>query len=138
MSVGAVDGSTAGSGVSTPSTASGLTGFDQDMFLKLFVAQLRQQSPFDPVSSQDFINQVAQFSSVEAVQSMRLSLDAMRVQEGLAMGSALIGRQVVYTGPEGEEQVGLVEQVTQTDGSVFLQVDGSPVSLSDVRAVLPV
>ena len=136
MSVGSVGGATAAA--STASAANPFTGFDKDLFLKLFVAQLREQSPFDPVGSQDFVNQMAQFSSVEAVQSMRSSLDVMRAQQGLVTASALIGRQVEFMGPDGEPQVGVVEQVSQTEGSVFIQVGGLSVSLSDLRVVLPV
>ena len=137
MEVDATIGSTATATGTTSATAAGSLGsFDKDMFLKLFVAQLRQQSPFDAVETKDFMIQMAQFSSVEALQNMSTSMDVLRRQQGLAMGSTLIGRQVQYFGIAAELLTGVVDRVTQANGAVFLQVNGAQIGLDDVRAVL--
>jgi len=52
---------------STPTdTATGTTGkVDQDMFLKLLVAQLKNQDPLAPQDSTQFVAQLATFSSLD-------------------------------------------------------------------------
>ncbi len=132
MEVGAVGGSTAGVGTSTAASS---TGFDKELFLKLFVAQLKGQNPFDAMDTSDFGNQMAQFSSLEALQNMRESVDVMRAEQGLALASGLIGSQVEYMDDDGELVTGLVELVTQAEGSIFLQVNGFPVGLAEIRTV---
>ena len=37
----------------------------QDTFLRLFIAQLENQDPLDPTSNEEFVAQLAQFSSLE-------------------------------------------------------------------------
>ena len=139
MAVEGIDGAApGGAGASGQgATSSVFESFDQDMFLKLFVAQLQRQTPFDVVETKDFVAQMAQFTAVESMVSMRASLDALAAQQGLAMASALIGQQVEALDLEGQPLVGVVEQVNVAGGTVFLQVDGVLVPLGDVQAVLP-
>lgn len=42
----------------------GLGALDQGDFLKLMVAQLQQQDPFEPVDNKDMLAQMAQFSTL--------------------------------------------------------------------------
>lgn len=44
--------------------ASGTTSLGQGDFLKLLIAQLQQQDPFEPVDNKDMLAQMAQFSSL--------------------------------------------------------------------------
>ena len=41
---------------------------DRDAFLKLFTTQLKNQNPLDPMENEAFVAQLAQFSSLEAIQ----------------------------------------------------------------------
>ena len=43
---------------------------NQDMFLQLLVEQLKNQDPMSPMDSQDFVAQMAEFSSLEKLQSI--------------------------------------------------------------------
>lgn len=74
---------------------------DQDAFLKLLVAQLRNQDPLNPMSNQDFIAQTAQFRSVEELSNIRQAIGRLAPGQGgndLATGAALIGRTVKANG----------------------------------------
>lgn len=42
-----------------------------DMFLKLLMAQLKSQSPLDPLDPNQFVNQLAQFNSLNELIQIR-------------------------------------------------------------------
>jgi flagellar basal-body rod modification protein FlgD len=73
----------------------------RDQFLTLLVAQLKNQDPLNPLESQDFTAQMAQFSSLEQLFDVNESL--MNIQAGIQAGqneSALdyIGMEVKASG----------------------------------------
>jgi flagellar basal-body rod modification protein FlgD len=51
-----------------------------DTFLKLLVAQLRNQDPLNPTDGVQFLTQLTQFSSLEQTLGMKQDLDAIRQQ----------------------------------------------------------
>lgn len=59
-------------------TGTGATGdassLGKDAFLQLLVSQMKNQDPMAPTDNQAFIAQLAQFSSLEQLQSMNTSL----------------------------------------------------------------
>jgi flagellar basal-body rod modification protein FlgD len=71
----------------------------KDDFLKLLVAQLKNQNPLNPLANDQFISQSAQFSSLEALQNIQKGVEAMGggAGDGQALSSAagLLGRPVV-------------------------------------------
>lgn len=73
----------------------------QDAFLKLMIAQLKNQDPTKPADPTEFLGQLAQFSTVSGIQDMRDSIaslsDAMRGSQVLG-GTALVGHAVLATG----------------------------------------
>lgn len=84
---------------STSSAAADSLGRDE--FLTLLVAQLKNQDPLNPMESQDFTAQMAQFSSLEQLFDVNKSLQG--IQEAIAArenDSALdyIGKQVKAAG----------------------------------------
>lgn len=81
----------AGSGGATQSatSAGGATQtVNQDLFLKLMVAQLRNQNPLNPVDGVDFLAQLSQVSTVEQLVAVRQQLEAIRktLESGPAQG----------------------------------------------------
>ena len=64
----------------TPAKASELpsTDISRDAFLKLLVAQLKNQDPMQPSDGAQFIAQLAQFSQLEQSISMKEDLQAIR------------------------------------------------------------
>lgn len=73
---------------------------EKDAFLKLLVAQLRNQNPLNPLSNDQFINQSAAFSSLEALRSIQSSLEATAGGNSQLTGAAdLLGKKVTgHTG----------------------------------------
>ena len=69
----------------------------KDAFLQLMIAQLQNQDPLSPAKNEDFIAQLAQFSSVEGIQNINDSMQELassfRSSQAL-QASSLVGRQV--------------------------------------------
>ena len=59
----------------TPNTKS--NGADQETFLKLLVAQLKNQDPLSPQDATQFVAQLAQFSSLDQLISINQQLGAL-------------------------------------------------------------
>lgn len=111
--------------------------------MKLLVAQLRNQDPMAPTDNQQFIAQLAQFSTLEEMQGVNENLVALALlQESNAVlaqltnSSSLIGKNVSYSDPSsGESARGVVDSVKLTEGQVLLHIDGQDVPLSHVTEV---
>ena len=59
--------------------ASGTDGLaNEQTFLKLFVAQLKNQDPLNPQDGTQFVAQLAQFSQLEQSLQMRQDLDVVK------------------------------------------------------------
>ena len=118
------------------------TALDRDAFMQLLIAQMRNQDPTEPTSNEQFIAQLAQFSSLEEMQGVNENLVGLAaLQQGNALmsqltnASALIGNKVVYNDSTGQSQEGVVDSVRFENGSVVLQVGGASVPLSAVLEV---
>lgn len=74
---------------------------DMDAFLRLLTVQLQHQDPLDPLSSDEFVAQLAQFSSLEELVGMQSSLDAVYLAVASmnnASMAGLLGTEVVAVG----------------------------------------
>ena len=77
----------------------------KDDFLRLLVAQLRNQDPLSPASNQEFVAQLAQFSSLEQLMEMNKSMDSNLEMNGFvansvnnSIASTFIGKEVRAVG----------------------------------------
>lgn len=76
----------------------------QDAFLQLMITQLQNQDPTKPLDSNEFIAQLAQFSSVSSLSDMSKSV--AKLSEAIysnqaVQASSLIGRNVLVGGDTG-------------------------------------
>lgn len=73
------NGSSPASGDAPGATAPGPnSSVTKDMFLKLLVAQIRNQDPLNPSDSVQFLTQLAQFTQLEQTLGMSSDLAAIR------------------------------------------------------------
>ena len=73
----------------------------QEEFFELMVAQLKNQDPLEPMESNQFLGQVAQFSTVTGVQNMLQAIEGLSssFQSSQALqASTLVGRDVLIPG----------------------------------------
>jgi flagellar basal-body rod modification protein FlgD len=108
-------------------------------FLKLLMAQLQNQDPMKPMDDSQMIAQMAQFSALEATQSLQATIQTNANTQTVAQAGALIGKYVQSDQSDGSSIVGAVSGVnfTSTDGviSPSLVVNGMDVDYSSIRRV---
>jgi len=115
-----------GSPASTTQAAAGKNAeMGKDQFLKLFVAQLQMQDPMNPMKDQDFMGQMASFSTLEQVSNLAKANEAIAANLAQSHAVGLIGRTVTYTGEDGAAQTGVVEKVSKQGGTSVLTVNGT-------------
>ena len=68
---------------------------DYDAFLRLLIAQMKNQDPTKPTDPSQFVAQLASFSSVEQAIKTNNKLDTLMTTMALSQGEGLIGRTVV-------------------------------------------
>ena len=74
--VGALNGPAAnGARAQTPANSSGNIGEERDLFLKLLVAQLKNQDPLAPQDGSQFVAQLAQINTLDQLVSIRQLLE---------------------------------------------------------------
>jgi flagellar basal-body rod modification protein FlgD len=105
-------------------------------FLNLLVSQLRNQDPMEPVKQEDFLAQLAQFSTLEGVEKLNANFEAQlsmqqdtRWMEQLSQASSLIGKSVIYKNEAGEPVEGRVNSVQINADSFSLLVNDQKVEL---------
>ena len=79
-SINALAGSAATPGAATNTAATSATDplAQEQTFLKLLVAQIKNQNPLSPVDGIQFVTQLAQFSELEQVTRIRSDLEGLR------------------------------------------------------------
>jgi flagellar basal-body rod modification protein FlgD len=119
------------------------TQLDKDAFMQLLVQQIRNQDPLEPVTNEDFIAQLASFSSLEEMEqlndnvvSMVLLQQSNALLQQLTDSSALIGRTITWEESDGGAlKSGVVQSVKIDGGIALLKVDGEDVPLPYVIQV---
>lgn len=126
------------SGVSSTTTASTSTvkSTGKDQFLKLFLTQLQNQNPLEPMQDRDFLMQLAQFTQVENAEETVRTLQNLQTLITSTQATALLGKQVTAM-PEGETSPveGKVSAVRFTADGVWLLVDGKQVRVQNIVQV---
>ncbi len=96
---------------------------DKDAFLKLLIAQLRNQDPMNPIEDKDFIAQLATFSSLEQMQKLNTANEKAGQSQAAAQAVALIGRQVDFASVDFDMPMyGEVTSVVFEGGAPLLRV----------------
>jgi flagellar basal-body rod modification protein FlgD len=116
--------------------------FGDNPFMQLLTAQLKNQTPLQPVDNTSFMNQMASYSTMQQQSQLNANLlklldyqGALARMQGLSEGSALLGKEVTYAGDGGAEAHGTVQSVFVTEsGDVKLKLTDS--KEIDLRAVL--
>ena len=125
--IGPVDGNSA----SSPQP-SALGALDGNAFLKLMIAQLQYQNPFQPMDTTAMMQQTSALTSVQTLQDMSALQKAMLGMQEAATANGFIGKQVTATDASGSTLTGVVRNVTYTATGPLLNVEGTDVPIADI------
>jgi flagellar basal-body rod modification protein FlgD len=132
-------GSVAGTGAAAvPAAADHTSGVGQlgsDAFLKLLVAQLKYQNPLEPANGTEFLQQTAQFSTVEALQNIAESQQQLMGMQQVSLALGMVGQEVTALGGDGYQIRGTVDAVRFVADGPVLTIDGLEVPFTDVLGV---
>jgi flagellar basal-body rod modification protein FlgD len=85
-------------GTSSSSTTSSTTSLGKEDFMKLLLAQLKNQDPLEPMEGTEFSAQLAQFSSLEQLTNMNTELATQGVNQmtmGYTQSVNMIGKEAI-------------------------------------------
>ncbi|MES2355357.1 MAG: flagellar hook capping FlgD N-terminal domain-containing protein [Pseudomonadota bacterium] len=98
--------------IGSPTTLSAVSAqastISQDEFLKVLLTQLQFQDPLKPMDNQQFLAQMAQFSSLEQTRQLNDRIDQLLTIQSSSQSIGLIGKTVEVSTSSGS----VVGQVT--------------------------
>lgn len=111
---------------------------DKDLFLKLLVAQMTNQDPFNTQDPTQYVTQLAQFNMLEQTMALNNNMEyligmtnGLLVNSAMSSASELIGKNVEVYAPieDGYDTTktmsGVVESVHIKDGTVYMDIRDS-------------
>jgi flagellar basal-body rod modification protein FlgD len=104
-----------------PTETKSKTAVDYESFLKLLVAEMKNQDPTKPMESTDFVAQLATFSQVEQTVQSNTKLDQILQSTALSQAGSLIGRKI--TSADGATS-GIIAEVKIKSGGVVAVLEG--------------
>lgn len=96
------------------------TTLNYDNFLKLLMAQMKNQNPTDPMKSTEYMGQLATFSQVEQSVNMNSKLDALLASSAMSQGGNLIGQTITSA---DQKTTGTVTSVQMTKNGLLAHLD---------------
>lgn len=115
----------------------------RDEFLQLLVTQLRHQDPLEPVKQEDFLSQLAQFSTLEGIETLNSNFEQqLAVQQDLVQmqqftqSSSLIGKEVTFESESTDSnKQGIVEGVVVTRDGLRLRVADDLIAIDQIKSL---
>ena len=123
--------------VKTDSTSSAKkdgSTLDKQAFLQLLVAQMKYQDPLEPTDNTEYVAQLAQFSSLEAMNNMGETMDMQRAA-GL-IGKVVTASTTNETTGVTTEVTGTVDKITHSGSKTYVIINGEQYNLDDVKEVI--
>ncbi|MDQ6433714.1 flagellar hook assembly protein FlgD [Mesorhizobium sp. LHD-90] len=120
---------------STSNDAAAKTSVDYQSFLRLLVAQMKNQDPTNPMDSTQYVAQLASFSQVEQSIQINSRLDQLLQASTLAQADALIGRTV--TSADGKTSGTVTEVRLTSSGAVAVLESGKQITVGPGIVISP-
>lgn len=115
--------------VVSEASASKPNALDKEAFLKLLVAQLKNQDPLNPADSTEFVAQLAQFSSLEQLTNVNENLEYLQLYQASinnAQAVGFIGKNIEANGNATQIKDGVADEIhfklEQDAKSVFINI----------------
>jgi len=112
---------------SNTQSTNGAGSVDYQSFLKLLVAEMKNQDPTQPMDSTQYVAQLAAFSQVEQSIQVNSKLEQILQSTAVSQADSLLGRTI--TSADGEITGVVAEVKLYTDGMIAVLEDGSEVAV---------
>jgi flagellar basal-body rod modification protein FlgD len=109
---------------------------DRDAFLKLLVAQLRNQDPSAPVDASQMVAQSAQLTMVDRLNDIADTLTTSAAGDRLAVAASMIGREITF-GTAGGLSTATVDSVRVDGDDLVLRTSLGEVPIDAVTGIRP-
>lgn len=120
-------GQAAGQTAGTQGTNAAPQTVDYQAFLRLLMAQMKNQDPTSPMESTDYMAQLASFSQVEQAVQTNARLDRILQTSALSEAGSLIGHEI--TSADGKTTGTVAEVRLASDGLIALLQGGEEVAV---------
>jgi flagellar basal-body rod modification protein FlgD len=105
----------------------------QDAFMQLMLTQLKNQDPFKPLDSGDFLGQLAQFGTVSGLAGLQTSFDSLKtslVSNQALQAASLVGRSALVATStigitDGQQVAGAVDLPASTSAAAVAVRDAT-------------
>lgn len=116
----------------TQSAAEQSLSLGKDAFLKMMVENLRNQDPTNASDSKEFVQQLSQMTSLEQITNMANATKSLAAETRDARAVGMLGKTVGYLDAQKVRQEGVVGSVVAQDGTSYLKVGETLVSVAQV------
>lgn len=124
----------------------------RDQFLQLLVTQLRHQDPLEPTKQEDFLAQLAQFSTLEGIEKLNDNVEGflssqteslenqnsllveLQQFQNMTSAAALIDKDVEFASSSGTV-TGRVDAVVVEQNELFVRVGDELVPVEQIQQI---
>ena len=103
------------------------TAVDYQSFLKLLIAEMKNQDPTKPMDSTQYVAQLATFSQVEQSVQTNTKLDQIMQSSALSQADALIGRSI--TSADGKTTGTVASVRLASNGLIAVLQNGTEIAV---------
>ena len=114
-------------GANQASQSTSKTAVDYQSFLKLLIAEMKNQDPTKPMDSTQYVAQLATFSQVEQSVQTNTKLDQIMQSSALSQADALIGRSI--TSADGNTTGTVASVRLASSGLIAVLLNGTEVAV---------
>lgn len=108
--------------VGSTSTSLSASSIDMQDFLNILLTQLTYQDPLKPMDNQEFMAQLAQFTTLGQTQEINTKIDSILSTQASMQAIGLIGKTVTFTTDQGTS-TGTVSALSWSGTSPQLSID---------------
>lgn len=112
----------------------GSSELGQDAFLRLLMAQMKNQDPMNPTDSTQFLSQEAQYTQISELQKLNKNLSS---SNEMMQASSLIGKNVSLTDPDNslKKISGVVSEAIINSTGTNVVIGGKSYPLSSITSI---
>jgi flagellar basal-body rod modification protein FlgD len=100
--------------------------------LQILAAELQNQDPTSTQDTTQYVAQMAQFTSLEEMQTLNQSIDKLLLTSKFQEGSLMIGKTATISTGSDSKVTAEITGVKMSDGNVVVTAGGKDYSIDDV------